>query len=187
MSLLIFGVLTFTALILSINLNPIVHAQNAAGEKDLVFDVQNLKTSPTTSDFQLNGEVWEEICPSTQCQIEENEYSLYVVTPQPEDTEPRVYTMLWFDVHDDITNKNLTPIQKKFAERYQLSFSCNVNSVNDIIERGNNVLYKCTGDFTFLGKQNKETDDPTYYFKVEGMYDNQSDTLNATGKYERKY
>ena len=80
----------------------------------------------------------------------------------------------------------MTPIQKKFAERYHLSFSCVVNSVNDIIEEGNNVLYKCSGDSTSLGKEDKEDTDKTYYFKVEGTYDNQSDTLTSTGQYDRK-
>ena len=99
--------------------------------------MQGLKSSPVTKDFKINGQAWHEICPSNQCQIKEDRYSLYVVTPTPDVDSPRVYAMLWFDVHDNITNKNLTPIQKKFAERYQLSFSCSVNSVNDIIEQGN--------------------------------------------------
>jgi hypothetical protein len=87
-----------------------------------------------------------------------------MVTPDVDASAPRVYLMLDFLLHDNITNKNLTPLQKKFVERYPLSFACNVNSVKDIIEQGNNVIYKCAGDSTFLQKQNRESTDPAYYF-----------------------
>jgi hypothetical protein len=184
--ILVIGLLTVSLLILSIHQNIFVYGQKVANQDDLVFDVQGLKTSPTTKDFQIKGEVWDEICPPGQCEIEEDGYSLYVITPDLDVTTPRVYLSLNFFVHDNITNKDLTPLQKKFAERYQLSFACYVNSVNDIIEHGNNATYKCSNDSTFLKKENPEDTDSTYYFKTEGTYNNQSDTIVATGKYDRK-
>ena len=63
---------------------------------------------------------------------------------------------------------DLTPLQKDFAERYDFTFSCNVNSVKDIIEQGDNIIYKCSGDYTDLQKSNPEENDPTYYFSVKG-------------------
>jgi hypothetical protein len=186
MKILVTGILVFSLLMLSSNQDAFVLGQKAENKDDLVFNVQGLSTSPTTSDFQINGKIWKEICPSNQCQIEELEYSSYVVTPSPEDDAPRIYTTLYFNVHDDITNKDLTPLQKKFAEKYELSFSCDVNSAKDIIEQGNNVIYKCSGDFTDLAKSNREKTDPMYFFKVEGTYDTQTDSLNATGKYDSK-
>jgi len=156
-------------------------------QNDLIFDVESLSTFPITKNFQINGNVWDKICPSNQCQIEEIEYSSYVVTPGPDDTEPRIYTTLYFYVHDNLTNKDLTPLQKKFAERYELSFSCDVSSVKDIIEQGNNTIYKCSSDFTDVRKDNPEKTDHTYYFNVDGTYDTESDTLTATGKYDRQY
>jgi len=153
----------------------------------LVFNVEGLTESPTTKDFKIAGKVWDKICPSNQCQIEEDGYSFYVVTPSPEDTQPRIYTSMDFYVHDNVTNKDLTPLQKKFAERYQLGFSCGVDSVKDIIEQGDNITYKCSGEYTDIRKSNPEENDPTYYFKVDGTYDTQSDTLNATGNYDRQF
>ena len=97
------------------------------------------------------------------------------------------YTTLYFYIHDNVTNKDLTPLQKKFVERYQLSFSCGVNSVKDIIEQGNNTIYKCSGDFTSLSKFKPEDSDHTYYFRVKGSYDTQNDTLSATGVYDRQF
>ena len=79
---------------------------------------------------------------------------LYVVVPEPEDTDPSVYTSVYFYIRDNVTNKDLTPLQKNFAERYDLSFSCAVNSVKDIIEQGDNIIYKCSGDYTDLAKAN---------------------------------
>jgi hypothetical protein len=155
-------------------------------EGDLVFEVENLSTSPTTKNFHIGGNVWEKICPSNQCQIEEDDYGLTWI-PDPEDETPDVSTFLDFYVHDDITNKDLTPLQKKFAERYQLSFFCYVDSVKDIVEQANTTLYKCSGDSTDISKSNKEDNDPTYYFEVEGTYDTQSDTLTAAGQYDRQY
>lgn len=72
---------------------PDARGQRVGNESDLVFNVQGLKTSPVTKEFQINGEVWDEICPSNQCQIEEDGYSSYVITPNPEDSAPRVYLM----------------------------------------------------------------------------------------------
>ncbi len=185
MKILVIGILTFLV-ILSTNHSAFVFGQKAGNGTDLVFNVQGLKTSPVTNEFKINGEVWDEICPSNQCQITEDGYSLYVITPDANDSAPRVYLNLNFLIHDDITNKNLTPLQKQFVERYAFSFSCSVNSVKDIIEQANNIIYKCSGDSTFLGKEHKEDTDATYFFKVEGTYDNQSDTLNATGHFDRK-
>lgn len=186
MKLLITAILTFSLLVLSSNQLTSIFGQKAENKDDLIFNVQGLTTSPTTKDFQINGKLWKEICPSNQCQIEEDHYSSYVVTPKPEDDRPRIYTTLYFNLHDNITNKDLTPLQKKFAERYELSFSCNVNSAKDIIEQGSNIIYKCSGDFTDLAKYNREKTDPMYFFDVEGKYDTQSDSLNATGKYRSK-
>jgi hypothetical protein len=153
----------------------------------LVFNVQGLKNSPVTKELKIKGEGWDEICPSNQCQIEEDGYSYYAVTPNADDSAPRVYLSLDLKIHDDITNKDLTPLQKKFVEGYRLSFSCSVNSFKDIIERGNNTAYSCSGDSTSIGKQNQEDNDATFYYNLQGTYDNQSDTLNATGEFDRKF
>jgi len=155
-------------------------------ENDLVFEVQGLRTTPITKNFQLSGEVWEKVCPSNQCQIEEDGYSSYVVLPEPEDTDPRLYTTLYFYIHDNVTNKELTPLQKRFVERYELSISCDVNSVKDIIEQENNIIYKCSSEYPDLSKSNSEENDPTYYFRLEGTYDTQNDTLTGTGEYDRE-
>jgi len=156
-------------------------------QNDMVFNVQGLNTSPTTKEFSLNNEIWKKVCPSNQCQMVEDEYSSYTVTPKPDDTDPSLFTTMYFYIHDNVTNKDLTPLQKKFAERYQLSFSCNVNNARDIIEQGSNVIYKCSGDYTSLNKYNAEEQDPTYYFSVEGTYDTENDTLTSTGEYDREY
>jgi hypothetical protein len=186
MKAILIGFLTFLLFALSNNQSSFIFGQKVGSEPDLVFNVQGLKTSPVTKEFQITGEVWDEICPSNQCQIEEYGYSSYIITPNPEDSAPRVYLMLDFFIHDDIANKNLTPIQKKFVERYVLSFSCSVKGVNDIVELGNNTVYKCSGDFTSLGKRNEEFSNVLYYYKVQGIYDNQSDTLNGTGQFDGK-
>jgi hypothetical protein len=189
MKTLIIGVIVTCFLyLMSSNTNFFVYGQEEKKQQnDLIFQVSGLKTSPTNKDFQINGEIWKKICPSNQCQMVEDEYSSYVVTPDPDDTDPSLYVTLYFYVHDNITNKDLTPLQKKFAERYELSFSCNVNSVKDIIEQGNNIIYKCSGDYTSLRKYNQEDNDPTYYYSVEGTYDTESDTLIGTGEYDRQF
>ncbi len=61
MKILVIGILTF---LITLSTN---HSAFAFGQKagtDLVFDVQGLKTSPVTNEFKINGEVWDEICPS---------------------------------------------------------------------------------------------------------------------------
>src|SRR5215213_1383139 len=127
MKILIVGIfITGLLFFLSTNSDVFIHGQEEESENDLVFSAQGLKTSPITKDFQINGEVWEEICPSNQCQIDEDYYSTYVVTPEPSDTDPRLSITLYFYLHDDITNQDLTPIQKRFGERFDLSFSCSV-------------------------------------------------------------
>lgn len=173
----------------TINTNAPVYSQEKNNqENDLVFEVQGLRTTPITKNFQLSGEVWEKVCPSNQCQIEDDGYSSYVVLPDPEDTDPRLYTTLYFYIHDNVTNKDLTPLQKKFVERYELSISCDVNSVKDIIEQENNhIIYKCSNEYPDLSKSNSEENDPTYYFRLEGTYDTQNDTLTGTGEYDRQY
>jgi hypothetical protein len=168
-------------------INTAYSQQGTNEENDLVFEVQGLRTSPVVQKLEISGEVWEKVCPSNQCQVEEYDYSSYIVLPDPEDTGPRVYTSVYIYIRDDVTNKDLTPLQKNFAERYDLSFSCDVNSVKDIIEQGDTITYKCSSDFTSLSKENPEENDPTYYFNVEGTYETQNDTLTGTGEYDRQY
>ena len=186
-SLTVGVVVTSLLFLLSSNSNVLIYGQEEKKQQnDFVFNVQGLLSSPTTKDFQITGPAWEKICPSNQCQIEEIEYGLTVI-PNPQVDSLSVSKFLDFYVHDNITNKDLTPLQKKFAERYQLSFFCHVNSVKDIIEQANNTIYKCSGDSTDIRKSHPEETDPSYYFKVNGTYDTQSDTLNATGNYDRQY
>ncbi len=45
----------------------------------------------------------------------QDEYSSYVVTPDPDDTDPSLYVTLYFYVHDNITNKDLTPSSEKIC------------------------------------------------------------------------
>lgn len=185
---LIIGIVVWNLLFLfSSNSNVLVYGQEEKRQDDLVFNVQGLTTSPTTKDFQLNGEAWNKVCPSNQCQMVEDEYSSFAVTPSPDDQDPRLYTTLYLYIHDNVTNKDLTPLQKKFAERYDFSFSCYVTTAKDIIEQGNNTIYKCTGDSTSLRKYHAEDKDRTYYFNVEGTYDTQNDTLTATGTFDRQF
>lgn len=167
--------------------NLVFSQEGSEQENDLVFEEQDLRTSPVIKNFQISGEVWEKVCPSNRCQIELAEYFSYVVLPDPEDTDPNVYTSVYFYIRDNVTNKDLTPLQKNFAERYDFTFSCNVNSVKDIIEQGDNIICKCSGDYTDLAKSKPEENDPTYYFSVEGTYDTQNDTLTGTGEYDRQY
>lgn len=169
---------------LSNNQNPFILAQQLGNQSDLVLNVQGLKTSPVTKDFEIKGEVWKDICPSNQCQIEEDGYSFYVVTPGRNNADLRIYLILDFYIRDNITNKDLTPLEKEFVEGYVLSFSCRGISINDIVEQGNNTINACSGEFTNLGKQNKEDIDISYYYIVEGAYNNQSDALNVTGEFD---
>jgi hypothetical protein len=120
MKTLIMGALmTSIMFLIPINTNaPLYSQQESNQENDLVLEVQGLRTSPMTKNFQLSGEVWKKVCPSNQCHIEEDGYSSYIVIPEPEDTDPRLYTTLYFYIHDNVTNKDLTTLQKKFAERY---------------------------------------------------------------------
>jgi len=186
-SVIIGIIVTNLLLLLSTNSTVVIYGQVAKSQQnDLVFNLQGLTTSPTTKDLQINGKIWKEICPSNQCQIEEDHYSSYVVTPKPGDKYPQIYTTLYFDVYDNVTNKDLTPLQKKIAERYELSFACYLHSAKDIIEQANNTIYKCSSYVTYLEKYNREKTEPYYWFDVEGKYDNQSDSLNATGKFSYK-
>jgi hypothetical protein len=173
-------ILTFS---LQVSSNPVVYSQEHSNTNyDLIYNVQNLSTSPVTKNFNISGDAWKKVCPSNQCQIEEKEYDSNIGVPKPEDTSPGIYTNLFLDIHDNVTNKDLTPLQKKFVESYQFHFSCNVNSVKDIIEQANNTIYKCE-DYSYLFKENREENDPFNSFTVKGTYDTQNDTLNATGVY----
>ena len=92
MKTLIMGaVMTSIMFLIPINTNaPLYSQQESNQENDLVLEVQGLRTSPMTKNFQLSGEVWKKVCPSNQCHIEEDGYSSYIVIPEPEDT-PFVY------------------------------------------------------------------------------------------------
>ena len=73
--------MTSLMFLIPIDTNTPVYSQEESNqENDLVFEVQSLRTTPITKNFQLSGEVWEKVCPSNQCQIEEDGYSSYNCT-----------------------------------------------------------------------------------------------------------
>lgn len=51
---------------------------------------------------------------------------------------------------DPITNKDLTPIQKKFVERFGVGIVCSVKNAEDILELNDTqkVKYNCSDDNT---------------------------------------
>jgi hypothetical protein len=176
-------VMSMICMMLLILSNANIFAQNGNKQQnDLIFEVKDLRTSPITKNLEITGEVWKKICPSNQCQIEENEYSNITM---PDDANPHVFVTLNFYVHDNITNRDLAPIQKDIVERYDLKVACILNSSNNATEQGNDIIYKCSSGETDLQKYNREEKDSIYYFKIDGTYDTQSDTLTATGKFVR--
>lgn len=184
MELVLILFLTILLLIVPNHESIFAYGQKDGNQSDFVFNVAGVKKSPVIKDFQIKGDVWDQICPSNQCQIETHEQYLFVGTPNLDDIVPRVFSMMWFYLHDNVTNKSSTQLQKNVVEIYRLYFSCGVNDPSDIVEQGNNLVYKCSGNSTFLGKDTENAEE--YYFAVEGTYDNQTDTLSAAGKYDRK-
>jgi hypothetical protein len=183
MRTLIVGALMCLIFSLQISINSVAYSQEHSNtNNDLIFDVQNFTTSPVTKNFNISGDAWKKLCPSNQCQIEEKGYDPNTGVPEPEDTSPTIHTIFSLDIHDYVTNKDLTPLQKKFVESYTFYFSCGVNSVKDIIEQANNTIYKCE-DYSSLSKTNSEENDEIILFTVKGTYDTKNDTLNATGVY----
>ena len=175
-------VVSMICMMLIMSSNADVFAQNGnKPQNDLVFEVQDLRTSPITKNLQITGEVWKKICPSNQCQIEEDGYSN--ITKSDDDATPHVFVTLNFYVHDNITNKDLTPIQKEIVERYNLKVACILNSASNASGQANNIMYKCSSGETDLQKYNREEKDSIYYFKIDGTYDTQSDILTAIGKF----
>ncbi|MGE5821898.1 MAG: hypothetical protein ACM31M_04875, partial [Nitrososphaerota archaeon] len=99
-------------------------------ESDLTLELEGID-NPMVKEFKINNdEVFNEICPSNQCTIEYTH--TFLDPPSPEINKYDIGYSIDFNLLDPITNKDLTPIQKKFVERFDVGITCFVKNVEDI-------------------------------------------------------
>jgi hypothetical protein len=164
MKTIITGTLIIGILFLLLGNGNVLAQEEKSQQNNLAFEVQGLRTDPldTTTpklkDFQITGKIWDNICPSNQCQIKSDESTLRGKVPIPNpDTDPyidpSIAVTMSFDLHDNVTNKDLTPTQKKLEERYQAQFICTVDRFKDIIKQENNTIYKCSSHLSTLQRE----------------------------------
>jgi hypothetical protein len=145
---------------------------------DIILEVENT-TNPTIMTFEINDqESKKEICPSDKCTIEYTSEGSFSV-PNPETDDYLVSFIIDFDLHDNITNANLTPIQKSFAERYQLHAFCWVDDITDIIEKKGSLIYNCGDEI----KIDRIHDSHQWVYKSKGIYDTKTENFKMIGNF----
>ena len=126
-----------------------------------------------------NDTVWNEICTSNQCRIEYT-YTFFS-EPNPESNIFYAGYHIEFNLIDDITHADVSPVKKKFMERFGLGLGiCIVKNVDDIVETNNTVIYNCAPDTTSISRTHDKT---LWNFNVKGTYDSAKENLKISGKY----
>jgi hypothetical protein len=154
-----------------------IYGQEKSG---IILEVENI-TNPQIITFEINDpESKKEICPSDKCIIEYTSDGTFSI-PDPETDNYYISFIIDFDLHDDITNANLTPIQKSFVERYQLHVFCSVVDVNNIIEKNGEVIYNCEGETNIQ----RIHDSYTWVYQSKGIYDTKLENFKVNGEFNR--
>ena len=146
---------------------------------DLVFELEGVDNTKVKQLIINNDTVWNEICTSNQCRIQYT-YTFFS-EPNPESNIFHAGYHIEFNLIDDITHADVSPVKKKFMERFGLGLGiCIVKNVDDIVETNNTVIYNCAPDTTSISRTHDKT---LWNFNVKGTYDSAKENLKISGKY----
>jgi hypothetical protein len=125
--------------------------------------------------FEIQGEIYKEICPSGQCKIDYTDKSNFFFLPSTSvmSISPRVE----FTVQDNITNADLGPKEKQFMEQFNAWTSC---GIDDIVEENGQEIYTCHDGFTTI---TRKFDSKSWDFNIIGVYDAKNNILKISGNF----
>jgi len=169
-------------LILAISSILNIYAQEQ-NDTRLILELEGL-TETKIIKFEIGEKVYKTICPSDQCSIEYTH--AFLSAPDPNTNDWGVGFAIDFNLHDDITNANLTAIQKKFVELFHLAIGCDVNNVRDIVEKDDRVIYHCNCGTADCGLAIVHAIKPTLYFYAKGVYDTKTENFKLVGNFDEK-
>lgn len=159
------------------------------GGEDLILEMQGVDNPIDNAEilqFKIPSTNYTQICPSNQCDIEIT--FAYLSGPAPDDPSPYISVRIDFNLHDDITNANLTPAQKLFIEKFSFNIFCKVSNIDQIVQDPDgNVVYHCEDNNggAYLGPVETSSNLPTLVYSYKVTYDTKSEILKLNGKLDK--
>ena len=155
------------------------------GGEDLILEMQ-VTDDPIEGDkilqFKIPSTNYTQICPSNQCDIEIT--FAHLSGPTPDNDSPPISVTIYFNLHDDITNANLTPAQKLFIEKFNFGIYCRISNIDQIVQDPDgNVVYNCVDNAgAYLGPMESSSNLPTLVYSYKVTYDTKSQIMKLNGK-----
>jgi hypothetical protein len=140
---------------------------------DFVLIMNNAKSHPTVTKFELNGTNYTELCPSGHCTVKQGTFQWFS-PPTPEGQG--ISYDIEFKLTDNVAQKDIGLKKREFLEQFKADMFC---KVDDITEENNQEIYYCHDDSTVT----RIFDLKRWYYDSTGIYDARADTLTVTGNY----
>lgn len=142
------------------------------GDSDFVLELIDVNKDPTISKLEIDGENFQEICPTSKCDIEFTNSSFN--PPRP--NSMTITHTIGFNLKYNITDVNVDPTKKEYLEKF--SESMNTCIIYDIIKDKGREIYFCNhGTNSMI----RNSDFKFWYYDSIGIYDAIKNTYTVKG------
>lgn len=142
------------------------------GDSDFILELINVNKAPTISNLEIDGENVQEICPTSNCELEFTNSSFN----PPESNNMSISHTINFNLKYNITDVTLDPIKKEYFEKF--SESMNACIIYNIIKNKGHEIYFCNDKTNTM---NRISDSKTWYYESIGIYDAIKNTYIVKG------
>ena len=144
------------------------------GDSDFILELINVNKAPTISNLEIDGENVQEICPTSNCELEFTNSSFN----PPESNNMSISHTINFNLKYNITDVTLDPIKKEYFEKF--SESMNGCLIHNIIKDEEREIYFCNNGMDVL---KRNSDSKSWYYDSNGIYDVVKHTYTVKGDF----
>ena len=166
MKVKIYNIIFILLCIFTISINSIF------GDSDFVLELINVNKAPTISNLEIDGENVQEICPTSNCELEFINSSF----SPPKPNNMTIAHIIDFNLLYNSTDVDSVPIQKESSEKFTESMNSCI--VYDVIENKGEKIFFC-GDRT--NNIIRNSDSKAWYYDSIGIYDTIKNTYTVKG------
>jgi hypothetical protein len=142
------------------------------GDSDFVLELINVNKDPIISNLEIDGENVQEICPTSNCELEFTNSSF----SPPKTNNMTIDHTIDFNLLYNSTDINLDSTTKEYSEKF--SETMNSCVIYNVIENKGQKIYFCSDG---TNSMIRNSDSKAWYYDSIGIYDAINNTYTVKG------
>lgn len=143
------------------------------GDSDFILELINVNMVPTISNLEIDGENIQEVCPTSNCELEFTNYNSSFNPPKPNNMT--IAHVIDFNLLYNSTDANSNHIKQESEKFSESMKSC---IIYDVIEDKGQKIYFCSNGTNSIIRI---SDSKTWYYDSIGIYDAIKNTYTVKG------